>query len=60
MTSGGLSGNEMHRIRVSRLDRAMITIGRDQLRIISGSACRVIGAERANRREIIIVSVLIL
>ena len=29
MTSGALSGGEMHRIWVSRLDRAMIAIGRD-------------------------------
>ena len=45
MTSGGLSGGEMHRIQVSRLDMAMIVIGRDRLRIISGGTCRVIGAE---------------
>ena len=59
MTSGGLSGGEMHQIQVSRLDRAMISIGRDGLRIISGGTCRVIGEERANRREIVMVSVLI-
>ena len=58
MTSGDLSGGEMHQIQVSRLDRAMIAIGRDRLRIISGGACRVIGRECANRRAIIIVSVL--
>ena len=59
MTSGDLSGGEMHRIWVSRLDRAMIAIGRDRLRIISGGTCRVIGAERANKMTIIIVSVLV-
>ena len=59
MTSGGLSGNKMHRIQVGRIDRVMITIGRGQLRIISGGTCKVIGAEHANRRAIMIVSVLI-
>ena len=60
MTSSGLSGGEMHRIQVSRMDRVMIAIGGDRLRIIPGGTCRVIGEEHANRREIIIVSVLIL
>lgn len=36
MTSGALSGGEMHRIWVSRLDRTMIAIGRDRLRIMYG------------------------
>ena len=41
------------------MDRVMIATGRDQLRIISGGTCRVIGEKLANRRAIIIVSVLI-
>ena len=59
MTSGGLSGMEMHRIQVGRMDGVMIIISRDQLRIILGGTCRVIGVERANRKAIIIVSVLV-
>ena len=42
MTSGGLSGSEMYRIQVGRMDRVMIAIGRDRLKIISGGTCRVI------------------
>ena len=59
MTSGGLSGSEMHQIQVGRMDRVMIAIGRFRLRIISSGTCRVIGAKHANRREIIIISVFI-